>query len=343
MTPNITGLPGQYTGVSVTPRHVFLNGDFEWYRAGGIIIDGTASRDPSNSNVNVLRPGLVMGKITSSGKMAPSIFGVLTNAEANGSTQLEASAAVMTEIARRIGSSGTVKVTGPPTANGTVRTITATYSAISSTNMTITAMSANEVQTLTFGAAATGGTLRLRVPKADGTFVTTGPITWDTTDATYLSNINTALDAATGVTGGIVATGAAPDTALTFTFSGTGYAGLPQPTEMISVHTFPTSTTTATVVRTTTGVDGRFVAGSFLQPTDGSESPVSVIGDGSGINVFSSDGSTAVDQPWPKMPISALIESGQLLPAWPSDTSLRAWLVSQLNANGGNFLFSHKL
>lgn len=113
------------------------------------------------------------------------------------------------------------------------------------------AVTANEVQTLTFGVAASGGTLRLIVPKTDGTTAITGPITWDATDATWLANINTALDAATGVTGGIVATGAAPDTALTFTFSGTGYAGKTWP--LIQVHTFPTSTTTANVVRATTG------------------------------------------------------------------------------------------
>lgn len=110
---------------------------------------------------------------------------------------------------------------------------------------------ANEVQTLTFGAAATGGTLRLIVPKVDGTLVVTDAITWNGTDATYLAAINTALDGATGVVGGIVATGAAPDTALTFTFSGTGYAGKTH--TLIQVHTFPTSTTTANVVRTTTG------------------------------------------------------------------------------------------
>lgn len=114
-----------------------------------------------------------------------------------------------------------------------------------------TTTAVNEVQTLTFGVAASGGTLRLIVPKTDGTTVITDAITWNGTDATYLASINTALDAATGVAGGIVATGAAPDTALTFTFSGTGYAGKSWP--LIQVHTFPTSTTTANTVRTTAG------------------------------------------------------------------------------------------
>lgn len=108
----------------------------------------------------------------------------------------------------------------------------------------------NEVQTLTSGAAATGGSAVLRVPLVAGGFANTGSITWDATDATLLSNINTALNTATGVSGGIVATGAAPDTALTFTFSGTGYAGLNW--DLISVVTNFTSWTGVTVANTTT-------------------------------------------------------------------------------------------
>lgn len=121
----------------------------------------------------------------------------------------------------------------------------------------------NDVQTMTFGAAATAGALTLLVPKADGTMVSTGPITWDTTDATWLSNINTALDAATGVSGGIVATGATPDTVLIFTFSGTGFAAKQQP--QISVLIKPTSVTTVTVARTTLGYNTALITGSVFK------------------------------------------------------------------------------
>ena len=113
----------------------------------------------------------------------------------------------------------------------------------------------NEVQTVNFNIASTGGTVVFVVPKANGTMVQTVGAAWSATDATYLSNVNSALDTATGVSGGIVATAiASVDTDLGFvlTFSGTGYAGLPQ--AMVRVDgTLPTSTTGWNVVRTTAG------------------------------------------------------------------------------------------
>lgn len=58
----------------------------------------------------------------------------------------------------------------------------------------------SEVQTLTIGGTPTGGTFRLGFEGRR-----TGAITWSATNATLLSNINTATDAAFG-TGNIVAT-----------------------------------------------------------------------------------------------------------------------------------------
>lgn len=345
MDVNVTGLPRFGTIFTADHRRVFKSFE-DMYLPGGRIINGTKSRDPGNSGaIDRLRAGLLMGVITSSGYYAPAVIGVTTGALTNSGTTLNVPAAVATEIVRRIGTTGTFKLTGPPTAAGTVRTLTVTYSAVNTStgDITITALGVNEVQTLTFGAAATGGTMRLRVPLANGTMVTTDAITWNATDATWLAAINTALDAATGVSGGIVATGAAPDTTLTFTFSGTGYAALPQPTEMISVVTFPTSTTTATTVRTTTGVDGRFVAGSLVGDTDGSHTPRIFLPDGYPIKVTDTDGSTSLNQPFPNMPIAGEIEGAQLLPAWPSDTSLRQWIVDSIAASntGAKFIWDH--
>lgn len=335
----INGLPGPGSVREALHRLIFRDGVISGFYSTGRIINGTLSRDPGNTgNLDVLRAGLLMGKVTASGLYAPSILGVTTGALTSTGTTVTASAAVVTELVRRIGATGTFKLTGPPTASGTVRTLTATYSAASSTNITITALGVNEVQTMTFGAAATGGTMRLWVPKADGTMVLTGAITWDGTDATWLSNINTALDAATGVAGGIVATGAAPDTALTFTFSGTGFAALPQ-TELISAHTLPTSVTTVNTVRTTTGVDGRFIAGSFICPTDGSETPITFIPDGYGVKVTNLSGeNTSVE--FPLMPLAGVITTANFLPAWPSDSSLKTWLRESLSTlDGGKYVF----
>lgn len=335
----ITGMPGVGNVRSAEHRLVFRDGTISGRWSMGGRISGTYSRDPGNTgNTDVLRSGLVMGRRSSDSLYAPSILGVTTGALTSIGTTVSASAATVTELVRRIGATGTFKLTGPPTAAGTVRTLTATYSAASGTSITITALGVNEVQTMTFGAAATAGSMRLWVPKTDGTMALTDAITWNATDATWLAAINTALDTATGVVGGIVATGAAPDTAITFTFSGTGYAALSH--AMISIHTLPTSVTTVNVVRTTTGVDGRFVAGSFIQPTDGSETPVTFLPDGYGLKVTDLDNSTSIVVPFPEMPTAGVVTTSKLLPGYPSDASLKTWLKQSLSTLvAGKYVF----
>lgn len=346
----IVGLPGFGSVRTSAHRLIFRDAQISGFLSGGKIISGAASRDPGNTgNLDVLRSGLIMGKITSGGKYAPSILGVTTGALLTGGTTVSASAATVTELVRRIGATGTFKITGPPAASGTVRTLTATYSAASGTSITITALGVNEVQTVNLVTAGTGGNLRLIVPKPDGTLALTPNIAWSATDATLLGNANTALDTATGVTGGLVATAiAATDTDLGFvvTFAGTGYAGLTGPTSggswpLIEVHTLFTSNTGANVVRTTTGVSGAMIAGSFIQPVDGSENPVTFIPDmdGFGLKVTDLD-SASVDRDFPLMPTAGTIITANFLPAYPSDASLKTWLKESLSTlAAGKYVF----
>lgn len=134
------GMPGLKSARTCTPRNVFLAGRGK-FLAGGKVIDGSKSRDPDNTgDVDVLRAGLLMGKITSGGKYAPSLLGVTTNAEAVGSTSIQASAATITELVRRVGASGTFTLVGPPNAAGVVDSETVTYSAASGTDITCTAI-----------------------------------------------------------------------------------------------------------------------------------------------------------------------------------------------------------
>jgi len=338
------GRPGIGTAQSAQRRNVSRNGGFDFLPGGGTI-EGTKARDPGNSDsTSVLRPGLVMGKITSGGYWANSILGLTNGALTTTGTTVTVAAAVVTELVRRVGATGTFKITGPPTAAGTVRTLTATYSAASGTSITITALGVNEVQTVNLVTAGTAGNLRLIVPKPDGTLALTPNIAWSATDATLLASANTALDTATGVSGGIVATAiAATDTDLgmVLTFSGTGYAGLGGPTTgggwaLTEVHTMFTSNTGANVVRTTTGVDGRFVTLSMIQPTDGSETPLSLIPDGYGLVV--PDDSADIE--FPMIPISGIAETGQIID-YPSDASLKTWLRQSLSTlAGGKWVFS---
>ena len=142
------GPPGIEAARTATHRLVFLTRS-ERFLPQGRKIAGACSRDPgqATADIGVLRNGLIMGRIStvvnSLGAVdsyAPSIFGVTTNAEAAGSTAIEASAAVVTEVVRRCGATGTFKLTGPPIASGVVTTETVTYSATSATSFTVTAI-----------------------------------------------------------------------------------------------------------------------------------------------------------------------------------------------------------
>lgn len=110
----------------------------------------------------------------------------------------------------------------------------------------------NEVQTLTIGGTPTGGTFKLALD----TTLQTAAITWSATNATLLSNINTALDAVFG-TSSIVAS----DSSLTagigdllLTFSGGAYAK--RAVNTMSVTNSLTGTVpTLAVAETTPGVN----------------------------------------------------------------------------------------
>lgn len=84
---------------------------------------------------------------------------------------------------------------------------------------------ANEVQSIVFGGTPTGGDFVLWIESRDGIMVPTGALNHNSSGAT----ITTALNLACGVANGIVASGTTlPDQTITFTYSGTGYAGLPK-------------------------------------------------------------------------------------------------------------------
>lgn len=346
LRPNV-GLPKFGTASTARNRIVSADGKMGPYVPGGGIIDGTKTRNPFNTDLSAsdstpfrdLWPGLLMGRITSSGKWANSCIGKSTAAITTSGTTLAIGPYEATELVRRVGSTGTFKLTGPPSAAGTVRTVTVTYSAVNTStgDVTVTAIGVNEVQTVNLVTAGTGGNLRLLVPKPDGTMALTPNIAWSATDATLLASANTALDTATGVSGGLVASAiSATDTDLGFkvTFAGTGYAGLTGPTTggswpLIVVDTLFTSNTGANVVRTTSGVSGAFVSGSLVQPTDGSETILSFIPDSWG-EYIDEAGS---DQPFPRIPAGGFITDSQLVP-WPADASLKTYIQTALKAVG---------
>lgn len=136
----VPGLPRIGSTYTATHRIVFRDGIITGDLSGGKMIKGSVSRDPTNTgDLGVLRAGLLMGKRTSGGLYAPSIIGPSTGAIAAGATSLSAAAATVTELVRRVGSTGTFNLVGPPAASGIVAEETITYSAASGTTITVTA------------------------------------------------------------------------------------------------------------------------------------------------------------------------------------------------------------
>lgn len=144
----VYGDPGARTAKTASHRAVTYGGFPPQFLPQGRMIAGACSRDPGNTgDLGRLRAGMLLGKISTVvnslgtvGYFAPSVLGVTTNAEAAGSTSIQASAATVTELLRRCGSSGTFKLTGPATANGMIVTETVTYSGASGTDITVTAI-----------------------------------------------------------------------------------------------------------------------------------------------------------------------------------------------------------
>lgn len=231
----VFGLPGQRAAKTVSHRMITRGGWVPDILPQGKIIAGACTRDTGNTVSSArIRAGMLMGKISTVvnslgtvGYYANSVLGVTTNAEAIGSTSIQASAAVVTELVRRCGASGTFNLLGPATAAGVIDSQTVTYSGASGTDITVTALT-----------------------KA-------------------------------------------------------------------------------------------FVAGSFIMPTDGSDDPLTFLPSGTPIVVTDDDG-TSLDVEFAEIPVNCVIDSSMLLPAWPSDTSLREWVVSRLTrASGGKFTWSH--
>jgi hypothetical protein len=146
------GKPGVQQTYSAVPREVFLaNRSFAQFVAAPVTIDGTLSSNPLNAPFTwLLFAGTVMGRVTATGKYANSILGSTTAAYAHvGGTNTSLTTDVNTaaEIVRRLGTSGTLKLTGPPVAGGTVVTQVVTYSAVNPSTgvITITATAADAI------------------------------------------------------------------------------------------------------------------------------------------------------------------------------------------------------
>lgn len=113
----------------------------------------------------------------------------------------------------------------------------------------------DEIQTITFGGTPTGGTFTLTL---DGW--TTGAISWSATNATLVSNIDTALETLPniGASGVTTAVGTMTAGIGTITVTFTGNNGKKAMNLMTSVSSLSGAAPTLAVTETTPGVDASF-------------------------------------------------------------------------------------
>jgi hypothetical protein len=174
---------GAVPGIGATQtaafRKVLLTGDGVLYLAGGGRLDGTKSSDPSNTNdagnamPTVLQGGILLGKVTSTGKYATSVIDVLQAATLGGATSFKLTPAGAAELLRRIGSSGNCTITGAPTASGVV---VLTIVAFTSINVTSGVVQCTAITPAITAGAFVGDTDGSATPttllaKEDGMFV----------------------------------------------------------------------------------------------------------------------------------------------------------------------------
>ncbi len=136
---NSYGMPGIKLPAAVNFYEILWSDAGKVTLPTGVIIDGTKSRDIGNApDTSVLRGGMPLGKVTATGKFANSFIDATTVAAASGTTSITISVAGAAEVVRRIGSSGTLTITGAPTTGGTVAQATLTYSAVNTSTGVIT-------------------------------------------------------------------------------------------------------------------------------------------------------------------------------------------------------------
>ena len=124
------GISGVTTRSEAARRFIFDSEIAKVVLPAGRVLDASNSRDPLNTgDIVTLRAGVLLGRITASKLWAPSILGTLSVAFASG-TSMTVSVATAIELVRRIGTSGTFTLVGPPSAAGVVDTKTVTFSAV---------------------------------------------------------------------------------------------------------------------------------------------------------------------------------------------------------------------
>ncbi len=194
-----------------------------------------------------------------------------------------------------------------------------------------------EVQTSTIDAVMTAGTYTITYKGA-----TTAAIAFDAT----IAEMQAALLLLPTVNPGDITIEAAhePDTEVTATWT---FADTLGNVPMISLDILnATGPTTIAFVETTPGeivgaatLAVNFAIGSMIMPKDGSEEPVTVLTEETGIKVTDENGTT-IDKELPRILIGGILNAANIV-NYSSDGPTRQWLKDKLNENQqGQFVFN---
>lgn len=121
----------------------------------------------------------------------------------------------------------------------------------------------------------------------------------------------------------------------TFNLTGPPSAAGTVVTQVITYSAINTTTGVVTIIASGTA----FIAGSFVQPTDGSQTIKTVLPGDYPIRVVDQDG-TSMNVEFGRYPVGGKVFSSMIV-NWPTDTSQRAWIVTALNAVG-QYIFDHE-
>jgi hypothetical protein len=224
------------------------------------------------------------------------------------------------------------------TACSSVRTVTG---GAATGTITCTPLGVAEVQTITPG-AVNAGAWRIRYHGDDGVLCETAAMAFNADAAT----IQTAVRLIHADMAAVVVTDSGSagldDGTVTLTWPTTGATAGPH--NLIAPVGDTLLETAAHVLlattRTGTGVNGDFISGSFIQPTDGSETPLCMVNEGYGIKVTDED-AASIDVPFAEMLIGGSVVAKNIIgyPAGNANlTTLCTWIKTQLRAVG-NYVF----
>ena len=151
------GQPGLTSTSRAAPREVFAaNRGFAQFVAGPVTIDGHASGNPLNDpDTALLFAGTLMGRLGGGngvGRYAPATLGLTTAPYVKtgaASTTVLTDPATAAELVRRVGPTGTLKLTGPATPGGPVTVQTFGYAAVNAATGVVTLAAGGSADAIT--------------------------------------------------------------------------------------------------------------------------------------------------------------------------------------------------